>query len=511
MEMAACAYCDSTDWRRLAVFDARPPGETDFGVTPYRRALWRCGGCGHIVNVQDFDPAGLYDAAYWDRTYGGDKMAATFHKIMALPLGQSDNRARVSRVQDFAKGWLKGAPTRRLLDVGSGLAVFPAAMKEKGWNCVALDPDPRGAAHARDLAGVTGVAGDFMNVGDLGRYEAISFNKVLEHVPDPIAMLRRAADLLTPGGFVYVELPDGERAIEVGADREEFFIEHYCAYSKASFFALANRAGYKVAGFDRLVEPSGKFTLYGFLSAPDRVLPAGIEASPFEAPFLGGSVFRVTDLSVLGESTDYLRRTGAVLGFYRGRPDADQAEALRQAGFRRVETLVTFSKPIAAQAAEPSGAVRIRSSRSADIGSCRHLAKTAFPFNRFNADPTLSAEAAAALKAAWIENDIAGRAEAVLIAESPSTDAADFDDDVAGFCAVLLRDGYAVIDLIAVDARARRSGVGRALVAATEAAFRGKAEAIRVGTQEANMTSMRFYRELGFEEESRAETWHWTP
>ena len=31
-----------------------------------------------------------------------------------------------------------------LLDVGSGLAVFPAVMKEMGWLCTALDPDVRG-------------------------------------------------------------------------------------------------------------------------------------------------------------------------------------------------------------------------------------------------------------------------------------------------------------------------------------------------------------------------------
>ncbi|MDJ0685632.1 MAG: GNAT family N-acetyltransferase [Alphaproteobacteria bacterium] len=509
--MAACAYCDSNDWRLLAAFDAPPPGETDFGVNPYHRSLWRCGGCGHIVNVQDFDPAGLYDAAYWDRTYGGDKMAATFRKIMALPPDKSDNRARVARVRDFADGGLQGAPLRRLLDVGSGLAVFPAAMKEAGWDCTALDPDPRGAAHARALAGVAGVAGDFMKVGDLGRFDAISFNKVLEHVPDPIAMLRRAADFLAPGGFIYVELPDGERAIASGPDREEFFIEHYCAFSEASFHALAERAGFQVSAFGRLVEPSGKYTLYGFLAGPDSATPPGIEESPFEARFLGGPVYRVLELSALDETGDYLRRSGAALVFYRGVPNAAQETALRRAGFRRVETLVTFSKPIAARKAEAADAVRVRPVRPADIDPCRRLAEAGFPFNRFNADPALSTEAASALKAAWIENDIAGRAEAVLIAEAATGDASDMEGGVAGFCAVLLRDGCAVIDLIAVHPAARRSGVGRALVAAAEAGFRGKAEAIRVGTQETNTGSMRFYRALGFEKEDRAETWHWTP
>lgn len=55
-------------------------------------------------------------------------------------------------------------------------------MKMSEWTGTALDPDERAARHAREVAGVNGIAGSLPNAS-LGRFDAITFNKVLEHVP----------------------------------------------------------------------------------------------------------------------------------------------------------------------------------------------------------------------------------------------------------------------------------------------------------------------------------------
>jgi SAM-dependent methyltransferase len=153
-----------------------------------------------------------------------------------------------------------------VLDVGSGLAVFPARMQERGWRATALDPDPRAAEHARTVAGVEAICGDYLAAGGLGRYDLVTFNKVLEHVENPVAMLVRSRDHVREGGLVYVEVPDGEAAAEAGSGREEFFIEHVHVFSAASLALAAERAGLCVRRLERLVEPSGKFTLYAFLA-----------------------------------------------------------------------------------------------------------------------------------------------------------------------------------------------------------------------------------------------------
>tara|TARA_Y100000588_G_scaffold390032_1_gene494362 strand:+ start:4980 stop:5543 length:564 start_codon:yes stop_codon:yes gene_type:complete len=184
---------------------------------------------------------------------------------MSLPPSRSDNRQRVAYVTNFTTnaGWKEQSTC---LDVGSGLGVFPAALKEIGWHCVALDPDPTACASIEKLAKVRAITGDLMNTENLGSFDLISFNKVLEHVSTPWTMLERSADFLKPGGFLYLEVPDGKTALSVcGPDREEFFIEHYDAYSKTSLETLIKSSGFQPISISNIREPSGKFTLRAFV------------------------------------------------------------------------------------------------------------------------------------------------------------------------------------------------------------------------------------------------------
>ena len=236
----------------------------------YHREIWQCRGCGHFTNRHQLDLKRLYEGGYVDATYSSVKLLATFQKIMTLPPERSDNSQRVRRIVRYMdeqaerdRDRKEGMPT--LLDVGSGLCVFPARMKEEGWDCTALDPDPRTVEHARRHVGIEAICGDFFSVARLPSYDLITFNKVLEHVENPTAMLRKSQAYLHAHGVVYVELPDGEAAAVEGAGREEFFIEHFHIFSLTSFSLLASRAGFSIDCIERIREPSTKFTLRAFL------------------------------------------------------------------------------------------------------------------------------------------------------------------------------------------------------------------------------------------------------
>jgi SAM-dependent methyltransferase len=141
-------------------------------------------------------------------------------------------------------------------------------MKDRGYRCFAIDPDSVATTHARVVVGVDGAhTGTLESFGDAVEYDLITFNKVLEHVLVPVPELRRAAKLLRPDGFVYVELPDGNDAARHGGfvDRQEFYIEHLAIYNDPSLRFLAQQAGYECLEVSPVREPSGKFSIYSFL------------------------------------------------------------------------------------------------------------------------------------------------------------------------------------------------------------------------------------------------------
>lgn len=270
LAVASCP-CGSGAKNLVRAYDAPPPLEMRSLAENYRRELWHCPVCGHYVNRHNIDMNAYYAGQYVDATYG-THMQHVFESILALPPAQSDNAQRVIRVlalcqQHFAKDV---SPT--VLDVGSGLCVFLHGLRQKvDWQCLAIDPDARAVEHARTVAGIPALQSDFiiadvetalMTAGFATRYSLISFNKVLEHVVHPVAMLEKARTLLTKDGIIYVELPDGECASEESLDCEEFHLEHWHVFSMTSACLLAQKAGFTVLCTGRVREPSGKRTLW---------------------------------------------------------------------------------------------------------------------------------------------------------------------------------------------------------------------------------------------------------
>ncbi len=260
-----CILCQSSDHVLLEVVQTPKDGENTFGLKDYYRELWRCQNCGLFSNRHAMTLEVVYSGCYREASYGGDKMRSRFDKIMGLPLSSSDNRQRVQRVLAFMSAYRPSA-IPKCLDVGSGTAVFPAVMKQAGWDVLAVDPDPKNVLHAQTVAKVGAIQGMFPKVKIDTEYPLITFNKVLEHIQDVVECLSGAQRFLTRDGIVYIELPDGESALEEGLARQEFFLEHFYIFSAASIALLSSRAGYRLLKLERIRDPSGKFTLAAFLA-----------------------------------------------------------------------------------------------------------------------------------------------------------------------------------------------------------------------------------------------------
>lgn len=76
-----------------------------------------------------------------------------------------------------------------------------------------------------------------------GPYDAVTFWAVLEHLVDPLAFLRRAADLLRPGGHAFVLVPNLESlAIRLCGPRYRYVMpDHVNYFSVRTLRAMAAR------------------------------------------------------------------------------------------------------------------------------------------------------------------------------------------------------------------------------------------------------------------------------
>jgi SAM-dependent methyltransferase len=263
-----CLFCQSNTWKLAFEYTAPPSGENQFSMLTgdYHRTFWMCKNCGHYQASHPYELAELYKGNYNQSLYHGEKLRQSFERILSLPVQNSDNQNRIKFIQEFWRTYSCDQP--QLLDVGSGTGVFPYAMSKAGWDCTASDPDVVVTQHLSEL-GLKALCGDFFHLQPHKTFSLLSFNKVLEHVADPISMLQKAHHWLIPRGWVYVELPDGEIAARTGGEREEFFIEHYHAFSAASWELLVQKSGFQTQILQRLQEPSGKYTLRGLCRRPD--------------------------------------------------------------------------------------------------------------------------------------------------------------------------------------------------------------------------------------------------
>ncbi len=98
---------------------------------------------------------------------------------------------------------------RRLLDVGCATGGFLAEASGEGWTTMGVEMSASAAASARTELGLTVLEGDIgASQLPLGSFGLITMWHVLEHVLDPDFVLRRARELLAPGGQLFIELPN---------------------------------------------------------------------------------------------------------------------------------------------------------------------------------------------------------------------------------------------------------------------------------------------------------------
>lgn len=133
------------------------------------------------------------------------------------------------------------APGRRLLDVGCGEGQLVSVACERGWDAHGIDLSRSAVAICRSFdvsASCTDLFSDELRPAS---HDVVTMIELVEHVEDPTAFLRRAAELLVPGGLLHLTTPNfgslGRRLL--GADWRIVSGEHLTYFEPRTLRAVA--------------------------------------------------------------------------------------------------------------------------------------------------------------------------------------------------------------------------------------------------------------------------------
>jgi 2-polyprenyl-3-methyl-5-hydroxy-6-metoxy-1,4-benzoquinol methylase len=139
------------------------------------------------------------------------------------------------------------------LDVGCGDGALVMTAGDYGFSAIGLDTRAETVTRIREL-GFNAMQHDFMTLKVEVVLDVLSMMDVLEHIPYPREALRKAAQILRPGGIIVISTPDltsSSWKVMDAANANPYWecIDHYHNFSRDRIIALLNDSGFEVVDF----------------------------------------------------------------------------------------------------------------------------------------------------------------------------------------------------------------------------------------------------------------------
>jgi SAM-dependent methyltransferase len=244
LESVPCATCGSDRFAVVVPSKRDPSGPIDLesvfrssGDEPLQDQMVRCLECGlHYVRPR----------LRWELILEGYRGGTDEAFVSQVSMRERTFRRCLDRVEAVAR-----PPGRRVLDVGAAGGSFLAVARERGYEPLGCEPSTWMCAFARERYGLELHPGTLFDMPlEDGSLHLLSLWDVLEHTPDPKAVLRRAHALLAPGGVLALSVPDyGSLAARLLGSRWPFLLTvHLYYFERRTMRDLLARCGFEQKG-----------------------------------------------------------------------------------------------------------------------------------------------------------------------------------------------------------------------------------------------------------------------
>lgn len=276
-----CIFCNESSLKTILEINESDRFELAVGITQvgYQRFWRECETCGLAINCHkesNLEKLVSLSDSYYEIDFGNIDLMNRYLGIMSLKPEKSDNKCRVKRIKDFFSSWESFLKTKnivtnkkKILDIGAGLGIFLSEFLNKEWHGDAIEPDLNAVKHLNILTksykNLNVFEGYFTGQELFVNYEIITLNKVIEHVKDPISLLRKVHGALRfPTGLLYIEVPHKSTIQYRPPSCNILGSLHYNLYDIESLSILLKKAEFIPLNISTIIEPSGKISVYTF-------------------------------------------------------------------------------------------------------------------------------------------------------------------------------------------------------------------------------------------------------
>lgn len=184
---------------------------TEFAAAPHVRwrkdgyDVVRCPSCGLLFRAElptRAELAEIYGLTYFHNADGDTRGQGYLDYVAEEPLHRQTAARRLTALERLTD-------RRRLLDVGAAAGFFVAEASARGWDARGVDVSEPMVTWGREHLAVGLELGDLHEVDlPVEAFDAVTMWDYIEHSLDPAADLRRARELLRPGGVLALSTGD---------------------------------------------------------------------------------------------------------------------------------------------------------------------------------------------------------------------------------------------------------------------------------------------------------------
>jgi hypothetical protein len=268
-----CLICESASYRIIHSYDRPDAYERAAGLTGegYWRQWVRCGECGfHYSRYSRAEDIlnRFYKSAYRtkDAPWRSETTEETFNRVIALPEGQSETRARIRWIKEQIKDLHQSdlihweGPPYGMLDIGGATGVFAYHFQDEEWRSHVIDPADDGRFVETSL-GIPYVQRPYETGSFDKPFELIAMVFVLEHLHQPMEILERTRKDMATDGLLYVEVPDAVVFRYKPAEDDIFNACHLWMFDPISLVRLLDRSGFDTLCLRRTRTVRGYYSL----------------------------------------------------------------------------------------------------------------------------------------------------------------------------------------------------------------------------------------------------------